>query len=75
MHPILTGIYGDEFDSADHKTLDSVRSMLSEIMHLLDASQEGPKVKDFGGHDIMFVWVPRSTKPMAYIDVDEKDIN
>ena len=55
MHPILTGIYGDEFDSADHKTLDSVRSMLSEIMHLLDASQEGPKVKDFGGHDIMFV--------------------
>jgi hypothetical protein len=38
MYPILAGIYGDEFDPVDHKTLDSVRSMLSEIVHLLDAS-------------------------------------
>jgi len=28
MYPILAGIYGDEFDPVDHKTLDSVRSML-----------------------------------------------
>ncbi len=56
MYPILAGIYGDEFDPVDHKTLDSVRSMLSEIVHLLDASREGLlKVKGFGGHDVMFV--------------------
>jgi hypothetical protein len=59
MYPILAGIYGNEFDPVDHKTLDSVRLMLSEIVHLLDASREGLKVKDFGGHDIMFVRVPR----------------
>jgi hypothetical protein len=44
MYPILAGIYGDEFDSADHKTLNSVRSMLLEIMHLLDASRGGLEV-------------------------------
>ncbi len=27
-------------------------------MHLLDASQKGLKVKDFGGHNIVFVQVP-----------------
>ena len=53
MYPILAGIYGDEFDPVDHKTLDSVRSMLSEIVHLLDALREGLKVKGFGGHDFM----------------------
>ena len=49
MYPILASIYGDEFDPVDHKTLISVRSMLSD---LLDASQEGLQVKDYGGHDI-----------------------
>ena len=58
MHPILAGIYGNEFDPVDHKTLDSVWLMLSEIVHLLDASREGLKVKDFGGHDLLFVRVP-----------------
>jgi hypothetical protein len=53
MYPILAGIYGDEFDPVDHKTLDSVRSMLSEIVHLLDALREGLKVKGFGGHNFM----------------------
>jgi hypothetical protein len=38
MYPILAGIYGNEFDPVDHKTLDSVRLMLLEIVHLLDAS-------------------------------------
>jgi hypothetical protein len=55
MYPILAGIYSNEFDPVDHKTLDSVQSMLSEIVHLLDALQEGLKVKYSGGHDIMFV--------------------
>jgi hypothetical protein len=55
MYAILAGIYGNEFDSADHKTLNSVRSMLSEILHPLDASRVGLPVKDFGGHNIMFV--------------------
>ena len=55
MYPILAGIYGNEFDLVNHRTLNSVRSMLSEIVHLLDASREGLKVKDFGGHDFMFV--------------------
>jgi len=40
MYPILEGIYGNEFDPVNHKTLDSVRSMLPEIMHLMDASRE-----------------------------------
>ena len=66
MYPILAGIYGDEFDPVDHKTLDSVRSMLSEIVHLLDASREGLKVKDFGGHDIMFVRVPRLSSDKSF---------
>jgi hypothetical protein len=30
MYPILAGIYGNEFDPVDHKTLVSVRLMLSE---------------------------------------------
>jgi len=66
MYPILAGIYGDEFDPVDHKTLDSVRLMLSEIMHLLYASREGLKVKGFGGHDIMFVLVPRSPSDKSF---------
>jgi hypothetical protein len=37
MHPIPAGIYGNEFDPVDYKTLDSVWLMLSEIVHLLDA--------------------------------------
>ena len=77
MYPILAGIYGDEFDPVDHKTLDFVRSMLSEIVHLLDASQEGLKVKDFGGHNIMFVRVPRSSSDKSFNNakswVDEVD--
>ncbi len=47
MHPILAGIYGNEFDPVDHKSLESVRSMLLEILHLLDALQEGLKVNSF----------------------------
>jgi len=61
MYPILAGIYGNEFDPVDHKTLDSIWLMLLEIVHLLDASGEGLKVKGFGGHDIKFVRVPRSS--------------
>jgi hypothetical protein len=41
MYPILAGIYGNEFDPVDHKTLNSIWSMLLEIVHLLDASREG----------------------------------
>jgi hypothetical protein len=67
MYPILAGIYGNEFDPVDHKTLDSVWSMLSEIVHLLDASREGLlKVKGFGGHDVMFVRVPRSASDKSF---------
>jgi hypothetical protein len=66
MYPILSGIYGNEFDPVDHKTLDSARSVLSEIVHLLDASQEGLKVKDFGGHDVMFVQVHRSSSDKSF---------
>jgi hypothetical protein len=66
MYPILAGIYGDEYDPVDHKTLNSIRSMLSEIVHLLDASQEGLKVKGFGGHDIMFVQVPRLASDKSF---------
>ena len=40
MYPILAGIYGNKFDPVDHKTLDSVWLMLSENMHLLDASRD-----------------------------------
>ena len=67
MYPILAGIYGNEFDPVDHKTLDSVRSMLLEIVHLLDASREGLlKVKGFGGHDVMFVRVPCSASDKLF---------
>jgi len=66
IYPILVGIYGDEFDPVDNRTLDSVRSMLLEIVHLLDASREGLKVKDFGGHNIMFVRVPRSSSDKSF---------
>ncbi len=31
MYPILAGIYSNEFDPVDHKTLNSVRSMLSRL--------------------------------------------
>jgi hypothetical protein len=66
MYPILAGIYGDEFDPGARKTLDSVKLMLSEIVHLLDASREGLKVKGLGGHDIMFVRVPRSSSDKSF---------
>jgi hypothetical protein len=66
MYPILAGIYDNDFDPVDHKTLDSIRPMLSEIVHLLDALREGLKVKDFGGHDIMFVRVPHSSSETLF---------
>jgi hypothetical protein len=66
MYPILVGIYGDEFDPVDHNTLDLVWSMLLEIVHLLDASREGLKVKDFGGCNVMFVQVPRSSSDKSF---------
>jgi hypothetical protein len=66
MYPILAGIYGDEFDPGAHKTLDSVKLMLSEIVHLLDASREGLKVMGLGGHDIMFVRVPHSSSDKSF---------
>ncbi len=66
VYPILVGIYGNEFDPVDHKTLDSIRSMLSEIVHLLDASREGLKVKDFGCHDFMFVQLPHSSSDKLF---------
>jgi hypothetical protein len=66
MNPILAGIYGNEFDPVDHKTLDSVWLMLSEIVHLPDASREGLKVKDFGGHNFMFDQVPRSSSDKSF---------
>jgi hypothetical protein len=38
MYPILAGIYGNEFNPVDHKTLDLARSMLLVIVHLFNAS-------------------------------------
>ena len=61
MYPLLSGIYGDAFNPFDPEIQERVRTLLSEIMHLLDASREGLKVKDFGGHDVEFVRVPHSS--------------
>ncbi len=42
MYPILAGIYGDEFDPVDHKTLDSVRSMLeTKLLKVLKELSDG----------------------------------
>ena len=53
MCPILAGIYGDDFDPVDHKTLDSIWSMPSKIVHLLDALREGLKVS----YQVMGTWI------------------
>jgi hypothetical protein len=66
MYPILAGVYGNKFDPVDHKTLKSIRLMLLEIVHLLDASQEGLKVKDFGGHNVVFIRVPCSSSDKSF---------
>ena len=55
MYPILGKFYGDGFDPYDESTQQSIRSMLTEIIHLLDSSWGGLKVKDFGGHEVVFV--------------------
>jgi hypothetical protein len=61
MYPILAGLYGDEFDPFDQETQGSIRFMLLEIIHLLDSSRGGLRVKGFGGHDVDFIRVPRSS--------------
>ena len=66
MYPLLTGIYGDAFTPFDPEIQERVRTLLSKIMHLLDASQEGLKVKDFGGHNVEFVRVPHKSQKWIY---------
>ena len=65
-YPLLAGIYGDEFNPIDDNTHESVRSLLSEIMNLLDASHEGIQVKDFAGHIVSFVRVPRPSSDKLF---------
>jgi hypothetical protein len=55
MYPLLSGIYGGKFYPFNHEIQESICALLSEIVHLLDASQEGLKVKDFVGHKVSFV--------------------
>jgi hypothetical protein len=50
MYHFLLGIYGDEFDSFDHEIQESIYALLSEMMHLLEVSQEGLKVNNFASH-------------------------
>ena len=66
MYPILGKFYGDGFDPYDESTQQSIRSMLTEIIHLLDSSRGGLKVKDFGGHEVEFVRVPRSSTDKSF---------
>ncbi len=40
--------------------------MLTEIIHILDSLQGGLKIKDFGGHEIDFVCVPRSSSDKSF---------
>ena len=66
MYPILGKFYGDGFDPYDELTQQSIRSMLTEIIHLLDSSRGGLRVKDFGGHEVEFVRVPRSSTDKSF---------
>ena len=49
-YPLLAAIYGSEFDPHDNNIKSSIRLLLSEIMHLLEASHEGLTVKDCASH-------------------------
>ncbi len=66
MYPILGNFYGDGFDPYDESTQQSIRSTLTEIIHLLDSSRGGLKVKYFGGHEVEFVRVPRSSTDKSF---------
>lgn len=66
MYPALSNLFGETFDPFHPDTQTSMRTLLSEIMHILDASREGLTVKDFGGHDISFVRVPRTSNDHSF---------
>jgi hypothetical protein len=53
MYPLLSGIYGDVFNPFDP---------------VIQDSQEGLVVKDFGGHDVEFDWVPHSYSVKSWVD-------
>jgi hypothetical protein len=60
------GFYGNKFNPFDEDTQKSICTMLLEIIHLLDSSREGLKVKDFGGYNVEFVQVPRSSSDKSF---------
>ena len=59
-------IYGDGFDPYDESKQQLIRSMLTEIIHLLDSSRGGLKVKAFGCHEVEFVRVPHSSTDKSF---------
>lgn len=66
MYPTLWGLYGNSFDPYDPQTQKSMRLVLSEIMHILDASREGLRVKDIAGHEDSFIRVPRASSDKSF---------
>ena len=39
---------------------------MSKIMHLLDASRQGIIVRDYGGHEVSYIRVPRSSSDRCF---------
>ncbi len=66
MYPLLSGIHSDELNPFDLEIQELVCTLLFEIMHLQDVSQEGLKVKDFGGHKVEFVQVPHLSSDKSF---------
>jgi hypothetical protein len=60
QYPALAAIFGNNFDPFQEDIQEKLHAYLTEITHILDASQAGLKVKDFGGHDVYYIRVPKA---------------
>jgi hypothetical protein len=65
MYPILASLF-NEFDPYDDKIQKLLRPLLSELLHLQDASKEGLKVNNFAGHEVSYLRIPRASNDKSF---------
>jgi hypothetical protein len=65
-YPALAAIFGNDFDPFQEDIQQKIQAYLTEITHILDASRAGLKVKDFGGHDVYYVRVPKTSSDKSF---------
>jgi hypothetical protein len=65
MYPTLASLI-HKFDPYDEKIQILLHPLLSEILHLLDASREGLKVNDFAGNKVSYLRKPWTSSDKSF---------